>query len=129
MDAAVGGRRGGEVELGDDVADVRLDGVRGEVEPFGNAAVGEPFRNQSEHFALSWRELVERARLSCAIEELCCKSWVDDGLACGDTFERGDELLDVEDALLEEIARATAAAFEQLQRVVGLDGLGEPAAA
>src|SRR5262249_57761100 len=90
-----------------------------------NAAVGEPFRNQSEHFALSWRELVERARLSCAIEELCCKSWVDDGLACGDTFERGDELLDVEDALLEEIARATAAAFEQLQRVVGLDVLGE----
>ena len=50
---------------------------------------------------------------------------VDDGLAGGDTLERGDEVVEVEHALLEQVADPPASAFEQPERVLGLDVLRE----
>ncbi len=49
---------------------MRLDRVRGEIEPFGDAAVGEALGHEREDLALAGGELVERARLSHTIEEL-----------------------------------------------------------
>lgn len=46
MNASVVGGRGGEAELGDDVADVRLHGVWCYVETLGDAAVGETFGHE-----------------------------------------------------------------------------------
>jgi DNA-binding NarL/FixJ family response regulator len=60
VDAPVVGGAGGEAELGDDVADVCLDRVRGKVKPFGDAAVGEALASQ----------LLDRAREASPLDQL-----------------------------------------------------------
>src|SRR5262249_26439910 len=79
----VGGRRR-EAELADDVTDVRLDRVCGDVEALGDATVGETLCHEGEHLALARCEVLERAVLGRAVEQLRDEGRVDHGLTGGD---------------------------------------------
>ena len=104
MDAPVLGGLGGEVELAEEASDVCFDGLRGDVELLGDATVGASLGNERQHFAFSWRELGERVAGGGGGEELGDERRFDDGAAAGDYFEGGDEVVDVGDAVFEQVA-------------------------
>src|SRR6266511_2120187 len=60
VDASVLCRLGGKVELAEDAADVRFDGLRRDVELLRDAAVRSSLREEREHLELSRRQLGER---------------------------------------------------------------------
>ena len=66
--AAVVLRRLADAELGEDARDVLLDGVRGDHQRLGDAAVRAPLGHQLEHLALARRELLERVVAAAAAE-------------------------------------------------------------
>ena len=63
--------------------------------------------------------------LALASDELVDDGGVERRAALGDTADGGRELVDVGDAILEQVADALGALREQLQRVAGLDVLRE----
>ena len=58
-----------KVEFLEDVADVGLDGVGADPESFADAAVGEAFGHEREHFAFAVGEFVERVGVASAVEQ------------------------------------------------------------
>ena len=60
VDASVLGGVGGEIELAQDAADMRFDGLAGDVEQLGDAAVGASLGEEGEHVAFAWGECGER---------------------------------------------------------------------
>jgi hypothetical protein len=95
------------------VAYVRLDGLRRDVEPLRDAAVGQALGHQAEHFAFPGGQLVERVGASAAVEQLGDEGRVDDDAAGDNTCDRVRELRDVEDAVFEQVADAPLASLEQ----------------
>ncbi len=65
----VGAGVGGEAELEEDLLDVSFDGALGDGQAGGDGAVGQPLSNQSEHFALTPAELIERVGTAFAGDE------------------------------------------------------------
>src|SRR6266508_1720435 len=120
-DAPVVGGGGGETELADDVADVGLDRVRCDQEPFRDAAIGQPLGHERQDLAFSGCGLIEWAALPGVADQLGDKARIDDDLARGDAFESGDEVVDVEYPVLQQVAHPPAVALEKPEGVLGLD--------
>src|SRR4051794_40246760 len=118
-DASVIVSRGGQIELLEDAAHVLFDGVLGDDELFGDALVRASLGHQREHLALTRRELVEWSG-SAATDESGDDLGVKRRATRGDTPHRVAELLEIMDAVLEEVAHALGAAADQRQgRLLG----------
>ena len=122
--AVVVGRRQ-EAELEEDRVDVRLDGLRAEEELLADRPVRAALRDQAEHLALPGRQLVERVVVAPAAEELRDDVGVDDGAAVRDAADGGEELVELDDPVLEQVAEALGAVAEERERVARLDDLRE----
>ena len=91
----------GEVELGEDVPDVFLDGSLGEPELTGDAGVRAALGHQCQHLAFACGEGGEGVVAASDPDQCLHEPGVDDGSACRDPLQRVDELVDVDDAALE----------------------------
>ncbi len=112
-----------DTEFGEDAGDVCLDGPFGQPEPARDAAVGAALRHEREHLALPWGkrgQLIGRAERA---QEQRDDLRVECRAAIRDAAERVEEVVDVEDAVLEQKAEASGA--DELDRVLCLDVLGE----
>src|SRR6187455_670776 len=112
------------VELAEDRAHVRLDGSLRQPELLRDPRVRAALRHQPEHLALARRQLVERVVAGLGDEELLDDLRVERAAAAAHTRCRLEELVDVQDAVLQEVAEAAARA-DELDRVVRLDVLRE----
>ena len=119
---ALGGR---EAELGEDRADVLLDGPLGDDEPRGDRAVRAALGHQREHLTLARAEIVERVAAAGAGEELADHLGVDRGAAGGDPVDGLEEVARLGHAVLEQVPDTARIASEQLARVALLDVLRE----
>ena len=76
-----------------------------------------------QHLALARRQLLERIVTPASPDELRDDGGVERRSALGDPPHRRGELVDVRDAVLEQVADALGVLAEQLHRVGGLDVL------
>ena len=86
-------------------------------------AFDRPSAISDEHLALAGREPLERAILAASREQLRDHLGVECGAAVGDAANGLEEVGDVHDPVLEQIADAASAVGEQLLRVRLLDVL------
>src|SRR5215208_709116 len=78
--AAVRARVGVESELHEDLLHVRFDRPLCDVQPVGDRAVREALRDERQHFALAFGQLLERVDAPSAAEQVRDDRRVDDGL-------------------------------------------------
>jgi hypothetical protein len=117
----VGARR--QAELREDARHVLLHRAEGDEQPFRDRLVRASLRHQLEHLALARGELVEGIVAALAADELAHHGGVERRAAVGDAAYRGAELLEVRDAVLQQVADTFRARLEQGHRVSGLDVL------
>src|SRR6266851_5036702 len=89
-------------------ADVLADGRFGDDELAGDRGVGVPLGDEGEDLALARRQGGQR--VAAPPEQLADDLRVNGGPAEGDAAQRGDELLNVADPVLEQVADAAAVA-------------------
>ena len=114
---------GWQSQLHEDVGVVFLDRADGQDELLGDARVGAALGHQLEHLALARRQPVERVVRLPFREEEGYDLRVERSSPFCNTPDGLDEVGDVEDAVLEEIANAAAGVREQLGCVGELDVL------
>jgi len=110
----------GQAELRQDVVDVLLNGALRDPEAPPDAGIGAPLGHQREHVALATGELVERILDIAGHHEFLNQSRVDHRPATAHSSDGIEELIDVGNATLEQVAGA-APAREQRHRVLHLD--------
>ena len=101
-----------------------LDRAERDEQPVGDRLVRATLGDQLHHLALARRQLGERVVRGTPADELADDLRVERRAALGDALDGGGELVDVGDAILEQVADALAAR-EELGRVAGLDVLRE----
>jgi signal transduction histidine kinase len=116
--------RAREVELHENAAHVLLDGSRGDEERACDAGIRTTLGHQRENFALPGAEDVERVAHVAGGDELAHEHGIDDRTAAYDPLERVDEVVDVGDATLQDVA-ATRAAGEEVGRLLDVDVCGQ----
>jgi hypothetical protein len=100
--------------------------VLGDEEAFGDRVVGASLGDQGEHLALAIGEALERVvALTAPADELADDRGVQDRASVPDAVDAGGELVEVGYALLEQVPDAVGPGGEQLERVAGVDVLGE----
>jgi len=109
----------GQPELRQDAVHVLLDGSLRDPEAPADACIGAPLGHQREHVALATRELLERILDIPRRHELLNQSGVDDRSAATHSAHGVEELVDIGDAALEQVAGA-APARKQRHRVLHL---------
>jgi len=114
----------GQAELSEDRADVGLHGLLRDPELSGDSGIRLPFRHEAEHLAFARGELGQGVVVLRRKEELLHDLGVERRAAVADAFRRLEEVVDVEHAVLEEIAEAAAGADER-DGVAALHVLGE----
>ena len=110
---------GREAELREDARHVLLDRALGDDEPLADRLVRAALGHQLEHLALARGELVERVVAAAPADEQRDDLGVERRAALADAPHGGGELVDVGDAVLEQVADALGALGEQLERVLG----------
>jgi hypothetical protein len=116
------GVRRWQSELLENPAHMLLDRAFADHEVCRNRGVGAPLGHEPEHLPLPRRELRERP---AAGDELPHDLGIERGSSFCDTFDRGDEVARVGDALLEEVTDPTHSVGEQLRCIRLLDVLRE----
>src|SRR3954451_13747 len=111
-------------ELGEDRGDVLLDGAVRHHQGPGDADVGASFRHQPEHLAFARGEAVERSPPPAG-QQLRYHLRVEHCSTAGYTLAGIDEVTDVGDPLLQEVADSFAVVRQQLGRIALLDVLRE----
>jgi len=86
-------------------------------------AVRTALGHQAEHLGLPGRELFQRAVRLLAGEELPHDLRVERGAAAGDSAHGADEVVDLHDPVLEQVADAALASRKKLRRISLLDVL------
>ena len=117
------GRLRAHAELGEDRRDVLLDRGGRDHQHLRDALVRAPFGHQLEHLALARRELVEGALLALAAEELLDDLRVDRGAAASDAPHGLEEVVDLEHAVLQQVAEALGPLLEERERMARFDHL------
>ena len=117
--------RRGQAELAEDARDVLLDRAQRDDELVGDPLVGAALGHQLEHLALARGERGERVVAPVPGEQRRDDDRVDRRAAVRDAPHGADELLDVADAVLEQVAGALGRVGEQLHREAELDVLRE----
>ena len=105
----------GEVELCEDVADVRFDRSGGEPESLADSTVGEPLGEELKNLAFAvgqFSEFIVPARAAGPL------AGVDDGIAAADAIDRVEEDVDFGDAIFEQVAAMGRLGLNQLDCVV-----------
>jgi len=95
-----------DAELGEDARDVPLDGAFGEPEPACDAPVGAALRHEREYLALPRGELGQLVGRAERAQKQRDDLRVERRAAVGDAAERVEELVDVENTVLEQVAEA-----------------------
>ena len=116
---------GEEAELGDDVADVGLDGLGVEAEPFDDRLVRAAFGDEAQDLPLPGGQLVEGVAAAGAVEEQPGDIGIDRGSAGPDSADGVGELGQVADSFLEEVADPEASVAEELHGQARLEVLGQ----
>jgi hypothetical protein len=98
----------------------RLDG-----QPRGDALVRQPFGHQRQHLALTRRERLERIGAPAAAEHPRDDLGVERRAALGDGAHRVDEVAEIGDPVLEEIADAVCVVADELRDEALHEVLGE----
>nr|WP_240477249.1 hypothetical protein [Jiangella muralis] len=88
-----------------------------------DGGVGAALRHQRQHLALAVGEAIDR--VGAVRQQAGDDLGVEDGAAGGDLPDRGEEAVDVRDAVLEQVADGALAVGEQVARVDRLDVLAE----
>jgi hypothetical protein len=101
----------GQVQFGEDAADVRLDGPRGQDEPVGDRLVRAAFGHQREHLALAVRQGGQRVAPWPAGEQLVDVAGLPGHLEAGVGQEPGDPLAEQCRVVREDDLHWGAAAF------------------
>ena len=101
------------------------NGRRADVQALGDPAVGQPFDHQRQHVALAGGEAFERAGAAPAAHHPRDHLGVQRRPARGHLAHRAEEVVEVGDAILEQVADALRVVAEQLQRVALGQVLGE----
>src|SRR5215470_814313 len=117
---------GVEGELGEDGVDVGFHGTYAQVQPGGDTGVGQPFGHQRQHSAFPFGQ--DRQRVlgaGGAADKLRDDGRIHGGTTSGDAAYRVEEVVDLQDPVLEEIAQPGGAGLEQVHRGGGLDVLGQ----
>ena len=96
-----------------------------ELELLADRLVRAALGDQLEHLALARGERRQRTVVARARQQPGDDLRVERGAAGGDAPQRGGELVDVADAVLEQVAEPCGALREQPRRDAGLDVLGE----
>jgi hypothetical protein len=94
----------GEVEFGEDVADVFGHCGVADFERSGDGGVVVAFGHLPEYLPFPGGQPVEWVGRACAVEQLPYHVGVDDGLAGGDPRHRVGEVGDFADAVFEQVA-------------------------
>src|SRR5215831_18207881 len=117
----------GEAELEEDPVDRLLDGAIAQAQRFRDRRVVLPLGHLAEHVALSLSQLVERRLLASRLlrDERLDDLRIDDRPSLRDSPDRPDELLNVVDALLEQVRAALRPCLEQRERIGRLQVLAE----
>ena len=116
---------GRQAELREDAGHVLLDRAQGHEHPIGDRLVRAALCHQLEDFALTRRDLVERVVLALPPEQPADDLGIERRAAVGNSPDGGAELVQVGDAILEEVADTFCASGEKLERVARLDVLRE----
>jgi hypothetical protein len=115
--------RGHELELGEDAGNVGLDRLRREKERVADRLVRATLGHQRENLALTLGQVVERHPGTPSAHELGDDLWVDDGATAGDPPDRIGEIVEVVNAVLEQVADAACTIGDQAQGEGRLDVL------
>ena len=104
-DAAVGVVGLDDVELGEDVPDVCLDGAFAHHETTSDPRVGKSFRHESQHGTFPFSEVGQQTpyRLVWPIDQISGKYWLDNDFTCSDTYQRVGEYGHPGDLVLEPV--------------------------
>ena len=94
-------------------------------QPVGDALVGEPLGHQREHLALARREVVERVLPAAAAEHPRDHLGVERRPAAARPSDRLDEVAEVGDAVLEQVADAARVVADELGHEALDEVLGE----
>jgi hypothetical protein len=98
-----------DVELQQDVAHVRLDSSFAHVNALGDGGVAEAFGDECEHVPFAVGQLDERTFCADWCDEAPDDLWVEPGSALGDPLGRREELVDGQDAVLEQVTKPPSA--------------------
>ena len=90
----------------------------------GNAGIRTALGHQREHLALARGKNVERVLGAAGGDQLLDERWIDDRPSLDDSLDSLDELVDVRDPALQQVARALAAG-QQVRRLLDLDMSGK----
>src|SRR4051812_49848414 len=96
-----------------------------DLEPLADALVGATLGDQLEHLALARRQGAQRPVVTVGREQLGDDVRVERRAAGRHVAQRGGEVLDVHDAVLEQVAEAHRALGEHAHRDARLDVGGE----
>src|SRR5690606_5179619 len=93
-------------ELREHRGDVLFYGTGTEVEGAGDGGVGFAFGHELEDFDFAWAQGRQSVLLARAHEDLGHDLRVEHGAASGDLIDGGEEVLDIGDAVFEQVAEA-----------------------
>ena len=115
LDARADLVRSGQAELEEDHVDALLDAALAESELVRDRLIAAALGDLAERLQLAVGELSQRGRFgsdACS-DQLLDDLRIHDRVALGDRVERGDELLAIVEALLQEVGPSVAAGLEQ----------------
>src|SRR4051812_3893349 len=95
-----------DAQLLEDAPHMGLDGSFGDDERFGDGGVRETLGHEREYLSFARRQFGYRVVESGRREEPAHDLGVECGPTRGDSLQRVEEVLDVQDAVLEQIAEA-----------------------
>ncbi|MBV9449910.1 MAG: hypothetical protein JO345_28865 [Streptosporangiaceae bacterium] len=101
-----------------------LDRAFGHPEFLRDPAVGAPLRHQRQHLTFPGRQHVERVVQAAGRDEFGDESGIDDRAAPHQALERPDEIVDVDDPALEQVA-ASLATGQEVHRMLDLHVRGQ----
>ena len=93
-----------QAEFHEHVRDVLLDGAGRDHESFGDPGIRQTLRHQREHFTFARRQPVDLGPIARTPEDLADHLGVDGAAAGGDATQRGEEVVDVDHAVLQEVS-------------------------
>jgi len=106
QDPAVVAVRRGEAELGEDAGDVLFHNSGRDGKRAGDSGVGAALGHQREHFPFPAREDGQGVGPAAGAQEVADNFGIEHGAALGHAGDRVDEVTDVGDAVLQQVADA-----------------------
>src|SRR5699024_5770335 len=124
-DSAVVRGVGGEAELREQRADVLLNGSGAEVEDSGDRGVGLALGHELEDFELTWAQGRQPVVLPGPDEDLGHDLGVEHGAAACDLVDGVEEVLDIGDSVLEQVAESAGVLGDEFGGVLLFHVLAE----